>query len=148
QGGAHKRKNSVIQPRRSVAVFSTRRSPSTERGGYTRNFFDTQTRAVSLRTLFAGTKRSLGRSNCKFDTAVGLLTLWRKVKSGRCLATPRTTRRGVRERRTAHVAQLVEHVLGKDEVTGSIPVMGARVELLGRRKNETKRLIKIGEQDG
>ena len=24
----------------------------------------------------------------------------------------------------AHVAQLVEHILGKDEVTGSIPVMG------------------------
>jgi hypothetical protein len=27
--------------------------------------------------------------------------------------------------RKAHVAQLVEHVLGKDEVTGSIPVMGS-----------------------
>ena len=26
----------------------------------------------------------------------------------------------------AHVAQLVEHVLGKDEVTGSIPVMGSK----------------------
>ena len=26
--------------------------------------------------------------------------------------------------RCAHVAQLVEHVLGKDEVTGSIPVVG------------------------
>ena len=25
----------------------------------------------------------------------------------------------------AHVAQQVEHVLGKDEVTGSIPVMGS-----------------------
>ena len=25
---------------------------------------------------------------------------------------------------SAHVAQLVEHILGKDEVTGSIPVMG------------------------
>ena len=25
-----------------------------------------------------------------------------------------------------HVAQLVEHVLGKDEVTGSIPVVGSR----------------------
>jgi hypothetical protein len=25
----------------------------------------------------------------------------------------------------AHVAQSVEHVLGKDEVTGSIPVMGS-----------------------
>ena len=26
---------------------------------------------------------------------------------------------------SAHVAQLVEHVLGKDEVTGSIPVVGS-----------------------
>jgi hypothetical protein len=25
----------------------------------------------------------------------------------------------------AHVAQLVEHILGKDEVTGSIPVVGS-----------------------
>ncbi len=31
--------------------------------------------------------------------------------------------------RAAHVAQLVEHVLGKDEVTGSIPVMGSRAGL-------------------
>ena len=28
--------------------------------------------------------------------------------------------------RTAHVAQLVEHVLGKDEVSGSIPLAGSR----------------------
>jgi hypothetical protein len=27
--------------------------------------------------------------------------------------------------RCAHVAQLAEHILGKDEVTGSIPVMGS-----------------------
>jgi hypothetical protein len=27
---------------------------------------------------------------------------------------------------SAHVAQSVEHILGKDEVTGSIPVMGSR----------------------
>ena len=26
---------------------------------------------------------------------------------------------------SAHVAQLAEHVLGKDEVTGSIPVIGS-----------------------
>ena len=26
----------------------------------------------------------------------------------------------------AHVAQLVEHILGKDEVNGSIPFMGSR----------------------
>ena len=36
---------------------------------------------------------------------------------------------------SAWVAQLVERVLGKDEVTGSIPVPGSRVELVfhGRR---------------
>jgi hypothetical protein len=28
--------------------------------------------------------------------------------------------------RFAHVAQLVEHVLGKDEVIGSIPIVGSR----------------------
>jgi hypothetical protein len=27
---------------------------------------------------------------------------------------------------SAHVAQSVEHVLGKDEVIGSIPIMGSR----------------------
>ena len=37
----------------------------------------------------------------------------------------------------AHVAQLVEHVLGKDEVTGSIPVMGSTPE--ERRACQTKR---------
>ena len=39
--------------------------------------------------------------------------------------TRSTLARGVLARRRAHVAQLVEHVLGKDEVTGSIPVMGS-----------------------
>jgi hypothetical protein len=29
----------------------------------------------------------------------------------------------------AHVAQSVEHVLGKDEVTGSIPVVGSRLKI-------------------
>ena len=29
-------------------------------------------------------------------------------------------------RSAAHVAQLVEHILGKDEVSGSIPLMGSR----------------------
>ena len=32
---------------------------------------------------------------------------------------------------SAWVAQLVERVLGKDEVTGSIPVPGSRVSLAG-----------------
>ena len=34
----------------------------------------------------------------------------------------------------AHVAQLVEHVLGKDEVTGSIPVMGSRASTRSARE--------------
>jgi hypothetical protein len=33
---------------------------------------------------------------------------------------------GSRLMRTAHVAQLVEHVLGKDEVTRSIRVVGSK----------------------
>ena len=33
----------------------------------------------------------------------------------------------------AHVAQSVEHILGKDEVTGSIPVMGfVKAAIVGR----------------
>ena len=35
----------------------------------------------------------------------------------------------------AHVAQLVEHVLGKDEVTGSIPVVSSM-----NRKEEDRRV--------
>ena len=30
------------------------------------------------------------------------------------------------EKNAAHVAQLVEHVLGKDEVIGSNPIVGSR----------------------
>src|SRR5688572_28940416 len=41
------------------------------------------------------------------------------VASRRAWTSPRTTTR------TAHVAQLVEHVLGKDEVNGSIPFLGS-----------------------
>ena len=38
--------------------------------------------------------------------------------------------RDVRRSREAHVAQLVEHVLGKDEVTRSIRVVGSKPSLL------------------
>jgi hypothetical protein len=54
----------------------------------------------------------------KFDATLGLLALEREAKPVR----PPKGFGG----RAAHVAQLVEHVLGKDEVTGSIPVMGSR----------------------
>ena len=38
---------------------------------------------------------------------------------------------------SAHVAQSVEHILGKDEVTGSIPVMGSiRVMRYGPMRKE------------
>jgi hypothetical protein len=48
----------------------------------------------------------------------------------KCVANNR--RRGRREgewRGSAWVAQLVERVLGKDEVTGSIPVPGSRMSI-------------------
>jgi hypothetical protein len=32
----------------------------------------------------------------------------------------------------AHVAQLAEHVLGKDEVSGSIPLMGSKQQELSK----------------
>ena len=43
----------------------------------------------------------------------------------------------------AHMAQLVEHVLGKDEVTGSIPVVGSSF-LTGKlqKKRKTDVIIK------
>jgi hypothetical protein len=31
----------------------------------------------------------------------------------------------------AHIAQLVEHFLGKEEVTGSTPVVGSRLRAVG-----------------
>ena len=89
----------------------------------TQNFFDTTMGAVSLRALFAGTRRSHGRSNCKFDAALGLLNLWHGAKPV-CHSDCRGGA-GLAKKEQAHVAQLVEHVLGKDEVTGSIPVMGS-----------------------
>ena len=53
--------------------------------------------------------------------ALGLLSLWWKAKPVCCSGC----REGAGLAKAAHVAQLVEHVLGKDEVTGSIPVMGS-----------------------
>ena len=41
----------------------------------------------------------------------------------------------------AWVAQLVERVLGKDEVTGSIPVPGSRI---GSQKLENRKLDEAG----
>ena len=44
----------------------------------------------------------------------------------------------------AHVAQEVEHILGKDEVTGSSPVVGSRIRhslLVARCSKRRKRKI-------
>src|SRR5204862_5695155 len=64
--------------------------------------------------------RSHGRSERKFDR------LWDFYFSPEgatgSSGSGRTSEQGAG---AAHVAQLVEHVLGKDEVTGSIPVMGS-----------------------
>ena len=38
----------------------------------------------------------------------------------------------------AHVAQSVEHILGKDEVTGSIPVVGFTESVRWEKKNWAK----------
>ena len=43
----------------------------------------------------------------------------------------------------AHVAQAVEHVLGKDEVTGSSPVVGLRVSKEGKK---AKQILSAGEK--
>jgi hypothetical protein len=42
-----------------------------------------------------------------------------------CKGSMRSTYNGSRSTKNAHVAQLVEHVLGKDEVTRSIRVVGS-----------------------
>src|ERR1043166_7493232 len=44
----------------------------------------------------------------------------------------------------AQVAQLAEHVLGKDEVIGSIPILGSRRFFVGKKLNE----IKPGDSNG
>ena len=67
----------------------------------------------------------------QFDAALGLLVLHAGGKP-------------------AHVAQLVEHVLGKDEVTGSIPVMGSSNGLAaGAVKIQKDAVVfKRGKSDG
>jgi hypothetical protein len=60
-----------------------------------------------------------------------LTRLWDFLISGR--RPNRVAVEALGWRRAAHVAQLVEHVLGKDEVTGSIPVMGSEQLRTGSR---------------
>ena len=71
----------------------------------------------------------------KFDAAVGLLNLWQEA-TGLPLGSLRRRWAGEKQ---AHVAQLVERVLGKDEVTGSIPVPGSRICRAFREARRGKR---------
>jgi len=61
-----------------------------------------------------------------FDNRVA--RAWRFFQAGRAFALLFFVVGG---KNLAHVAQLVEHVLGKDEVSGSIPLMGSRRALAG-----------------
>ena len=51
-----------LRPAETTPDFNALSRDSAARGG---NFFDTRRRTASLPTLFAGTKRSHGRSNCE-----------------------------------------------------------------------------------
>ena len=44
----------------------------------------------------------------------------------------------------AHVAQLVEHVLGKDEVSGSIPLVGSSLRRSGAKAKAARRRPGVG----
>ena len=60
--------------------------------------------------------------------------------------------RGEKETRHAHVAQSVEHFLGKGEVTGSNPVAGSRAILSASNElniiNLEKWLVSYGKKQG
>ena len=47
----------------------------------------------------------------------------------------------------AHVAQLVEYVLGKDEVTGSIPVVGSTGSPARAERFVRQRCLKVFPED-
>ncbi len=52
-------------------------------------------------------------------------------------------RLGERVRCPAHIAQLVEHILGKDEVTGSIPVVGSSNLRAAAREKRTTSIVSL-----
>jgi hypothetical protein len=76
--------------------------------------------------------QSLGRERAK---RAATLNFFRR-KSHRLRAFCRYRATGKRNL-VAHVAQLAEHVLGKDEVIGSIPIMGSR-RFCGKQLNRKK----------
>ena len=65
-----------------------------------------------------------------------------RVSRARGWRGPRAARR---DGNSADVAQLVEHVLGKDEVTGSIPVVGSISDFQadGERKRKLDKWIQV-----
>ena len=73
--------------------------------------------------------QSLGRNNVQGRGPSGLSE--KESRGSRCCVV---SSGHVVSVRVAHVAQLVEHVLGKDEVIGSIPIMGSRLNR--RRKRD------------
>ena len=48
---------------------------------------------------------------------------------------------------SAHVAQLVEHVLGKDEVSGSIPLVGSSRNTHGEIRGSAGRVEDINRRE-
>jgi hypothetical protein len=58
------------------------------------------------------------------------------------------------KKNAAHVAQLVEHVLGKDEVIGSNPIVGSSIKMNGAdagwelSRTRSSEIRKLGKQTG
>jgi hypothetical protein len=70
------------------------------------------------------------------------------------VASGRMGRRDSLEENVAHVAQLVEHVLGKDEVIGSNPIVGSSIRMNGAdagwelSRTRSSEITKLGKQTG
>src|ERR1700731_228512 len=91
------------------------------------NCFDTPPGVVSVSDAFC--ENETVPWSLQFDATLGLLVLHAGGKP-------------------AHVAQLVEHVLGKDEVTGSIPVMGSSLSSRqGRQLKMTQFLFRTRQEN-
>ena len=75
------------------------------------------------------------------------VSFYQEIKIKLCRRTTKLRRGGgagsyedfIVENRNAPVAQLVEHVLGKDEATGSIPVGGLRFFNKNKKNNHARK---------
>ena len=109
--------------------------------------FEAGRKSPLTRTAFRGIKagrcekvaQSAGRKSAKKqrETAPGCFAFFEAA-----INTVTSTQKHFAE--FAHVAQLVEHVLGKDEVTGSIPVMGSSRARRKIRNIQTKHIKHYG----